>query len=79
MIMVGCSKNQSPNQIKLPTEVVRQNAAQDDNVQAPSAQDTAQQQNPTQEFDPVVYEEENDEIFELVNVLEELIQEQESQ
>lgn len=85
MIMVWCSKKESPNQIKLPTEVIRQNTDQNQDIPTPTQNPTeeiSQNENtewtPVEEFDPVKYEEENDEIEELVDLLDELIQEQES-
>lgn len=86
MVMVWCSKKESPKQVRLPTEVIRQTPPQE--IVEPWWQDTVPQEqeqpvsnqpqeNPVEEFDPVVFEEENDEIQELVDMLEELIEEQE--
>lgn len=74
----------------LPTEVIKQDPPvaeeiptiqneinQDDNDNQNTSPEPEQQE-PVEEFDPVVFEQENDWIQELVDILEELIEEQES-
>lgn len=86
-MLVWCGKKEAPAVTQLPTQVIKQNVEPtqdtqwDDSWSVPEEDNQQADASGSKEevFDPKVYEAENDEIEQLVNILEELIEEQESE
>lgn len=79
VLLAGCGKKDTPTVTQLPTQVIKQDVepTEDTQPQEDTEQVDVSWDQQTKVFDPKEFEDENDEIEQLVDILEELIEEQE--